>query len=228
MAQDGERPVLPWRLVVGIFLHFAIPAYLLFLLVAFLLSPAAPMPAEARVRWLLAESGLFVGGFILATFAAGLVSAAIDPVLRGLRRQKDARDPNRSAIASQQRARTALARIGTADWDGANARVAAAVERLRRDPWDHADPAGQRLSMDLLEAANAFVPALDSARGAKRAELAGLAAKALDRIADALEQQATERGRLDEGDARTIARLIDLRYGDNGRPVSLEDDSKQD
>ena len=82
--------------------------------------------------------------------------------------------------------------------------------------------------MDLLEAANAFVPALDSARGTKRVGLAELAAQALDRIAGALEQQAAERGRLDEGDARTIARLIDLRYGDNGRPVSLEDDSKQD
>jgi len=214
MAQDEERAVLPWRLVVGIFLHFAIPAYLLFLLIAFLASPATPMPAEARVRWLLGESGLFVGGFILETFAAGLVSAAIDPALRRMRERKQARDPNRAAIASQQRVQKALARIAVADWGDAQARVAVALERLRRDPWDHADPAGQRLSMDLLEAANAFVPALDSARGAKRAELAELAADALDRIADALELQAAERGRLDEGDARTIARLIDLRYGD--------------
>ena len=214
MARNEDRAVLPWRLVVGIFLHFAVPAYLLFLLIAFLISPATPMSAEARVRWLLAESGLFVGGFILATFAAGLVSAAIDPALRGLRRRKQARDPNRAAIASQYRAQTALARIAAADWGDANARVAASVERLRRDPWDHADPAGQRLSMDLLEAADAFLPALHGARGAKRAELAELAAGALDRVADALEQQAAERGRLDEGDARTIARLIDLRYGD--------------
>ena len=73
-----------------------------------------------------------------------------------------------------------------------------------------------------MEAANAFGPALDSARGAKRAELADLAAAALGRIADALEQQAADKSRLDEGDARTIARMIDLRYGDNDRPVSLD------
>jgi len=222
MAQDEERPVLPWRLVVGIFLHFAIPAYLIFLLAAFLLSPAAPVTAEARVRWLLGESGWFVGGFTFATFAAGIVSALIDPLLRRLRRRKQTRDPNRSAIASRQRSQQALARLLAADWGKANAQVAAAVERLKRDPWDHADAAGQRLSMDLMEAANAFVPALDSAHGAKRAELADLAAKALGRIADALEQQATDRSRLDEGDARTIARMIDLRYGDNDRPVSLD------
>jgi len=222
MAQGEERPILPWRLVVGIFLHFAIPAYLIFLLAAFLLSPAAPMGTEARVRWLLGESGWFVGGFVVAIFAAGFVSALIDPALRRLSRRKQARDPNRSAIASRQRSQAALARLISADWGKANPHVAAAVERLKRDPWDHGDAAGQRLSMDLMEAANAFVPALDSARGAKRIELADLAAKALDRIADALEQQAADKSRLDEGDARTIARLIDLRYGDNDPPVSLD------
>jgi len=222
MAEDEERPVLPWRLVVGILLHFAIPAYLLFLLIAFLISPGTAMPAEARVRWLLRESGMFVGGFVLATFAAGFVSALIDLVLRRLRLRTQARDPDRSAIASRQRSRKALARIAAADWGKAHAHVAAAVERLGRDPWDHCDASGQRLSMDLMEAANAFVPALDSARGAKRAELADLAAAALGRIADALEQQAADKSRLDEGDARTIARMIDLRYGDNDRPVSLD------
>lgn len=227
MAQDEERPVLPWRLVVGIFLHFAIPAYLIFLLAAFLLSPAPPMTAETRIRWLLGESGRFVGGFVLATFAAGFASALIDPALRRLRRRKQARDPNRSAIASRQRCRTALDRIAAADWGTASGRVTAAVERLKRDPWDHADAAGQRLSMDLMEAANAFLPALSGARGAKRAELADLAAEALGRIADALEQQAADRSRLDEGDARTIARLIDLRYGDNDRPVSLDPQKEQ-
>ena len=211
MDRDGERPVLPCRLVVGIFL-----------LAAFLLSPAAPVTAEARVRWLLGESGWFVGGFVLATLAAGLVSTMIDAALRRLRRRKQARDPDRPAIASRQRAEAALARIGGADWGKAGAGVAASVHRLAHEPWDHRDPAGQRLSTDLMEAANAFVPALDSARGATHAELANLAAGALGRIADALEQQAADRGRLDEGDARTIARMIDLRYGDNDLPVSLD------
>ena len=228
IGDKEERPVLPWRLVVGIFLHFAVPLYLIALLAAFLFLPNVPAGAEARIRWMLHESALFVIGFIAATIMAGIVTAMLDPMLRRLRRRRQSRDPNRSAIASDDRARVALARIEAADWGKANVRVAAAVARLRRDPWDHGDQAGQRLSMDLMEAANAFVPALASARAPQRAKLADLAANALDRIADALEQQAAEKSRLDEGDARTIARLIDLRYGDNGRPVSLEGGSERE
>jgi len=220
--QDEERPVLPWRLVVGIFLHFSIPLYLIFLLAALLLSPAAPLTAEARVRWLLAQSGWFLGCFLLAMLAAGLASAAIDPALRRLRRRKAARDPDRPAMLSRQSAQAALARIAAAEWGEAAARITTSVQRLGQEAWDHRDPQGQRLAQDLAEVANTFVPALDSARGAKRAELADLAANALDRIAQALEQQAADRSRLDEGDARTIARLIDLRYGDNRLPVSLD------
>lgn len=228
MTQDPEPPVLPWRLIVGIVLHFAIPLYLIALLAAFLFLPNAATTAEQRVRWVLHVSALFVIGFFAALLLAGITAALIDPLLRRLRRRKRARDPNRNAIASQQRAENALVRIERADWGPAGKRVAAAVERLRRDPWDHGSSDGQRLSMDLLEAANAFVPALDSARDRKRGELTDLAATALGRIADALEAQAAERGRLDEGDARTIARLIDLRYGDNVLPDSLEGGSKQD
>lgn len=228
MTRDQDRPILPWRLVVGILLHFAIPLYLISLLAAFLFLPGVPATAEQRVRWVLHTSALFLVGFFVAVLLAGIATALIDPVLRRLRRRKQARDPNRDAIASQQRVGEALARIAAADWGRAGSRVTAAVERLRHDPWDHDSADGQRLAIDLLEAANAFVPALDSARGKARGEVADLAATALGRIADALERQAAERGRLDAGDARTIARLIDLRYGDNVLPDSLEGGSKQD
>ena len=149
IGDKEERPVLPWRLVVGIFLHFAVPLYLIALLAAFLFLPNVPAGAEARIRWMLHESALFVIGFIAATIMAGIVTAMLDPMLRRLRRRRQSRDPNRSAIASDDRARVALARIEAADWGKANVRVAAAVARLRRDPWDHGDQAGQRLSMDL-------------------------------------------------------------------------------
>ena len=222
ISDDEERPILPWRLVVGIFLHFAVPLYLIALLAAFLFLPDVPTTAEARVRWLLRESGLFVVGFAAATILAGMVAAIVDPPLRALRRRKRARDPDQPAFASQKRAQAALARLGAADWGGSGARVTAAIERLSRENWDHRSAEGQRLSQDLAEAANAFVPALESARPARRGELADLAADAIDRIADALEQQHLTKSRLDEGDARTIARLIELRYGGNSRPVSLD------
>jgi hypothetical protein len=222
IRQDDDKPVLPWRLVVGIFLHFAIPLYLIALLAAFLFLPDIPATAEARVRWILRASGLFVAGFAAATILAGMVAAIIDPPLRALRRRKRERDPDQPAFASQKRAEAALALLSAADWGNSAARVTAAVERLSHEAWDHRSPAGQRLSQDLAEAANAFVPALESARPAKRGELADLAAGAIDRIADALERQHADKSRLDEGDARTIARLIELRYGGNSRPVSLD------
>lgn len=222
IRHDDDTPVLPWRLVVGIFLHFAIPLYLIALLGAFLFLPNVPATTEARVRWMLRESGLFVVGFAAATILAGMVAAIIDPPLRAWRRRKRARDPDQPALASQKRAQAALARIAAAEWGNSGARVAAAVERLRREDWDHLNIDGQRLSQDLAEAANAFIPALDSAGATMRDELAELAADAIDRIADALEQQHLTKSRLDEGDARTIARLIELRYGGNSRPVSLD------
>jgi hypothetical protein len=219
---DEETPILPWRLVIGIFLHFAIPLYLIALLAAFLFLPGVPATAEARVRWLLRESGLFLVCFAAATTLAGIVAAMIDPPLRALRRRRRARDPDQPAIASRRRAQAALGRLGAADWGNSGARVTAAVERLSLETWDHHSVEGQRLSQDLAEAANAFTAALESARGTRRGELATLAAGAIDRIADALEQQHADKSRLDEGDARTIARLIDLRYGGNSRPVSLD------
>jgi len=222
IGNDGDMPILPWRLVVGIFLHFAVPLYLIALLAAFLFLPGVPATAEARIQWLLRESGLFVIGFTAATILAGIVAAIVDPPLSALRRRRQARDPNQLILASRKRAQAALARLGAADWGVAGTRVTAALARLSREVWDHGSAEGQRLSQDLAEAANAFIPALDSASGAKRSELADLAAGAIDRIADALEQQHADKSRLDEGDARTIARLIDLRYGGNSRPVSLD------
>jgi hypothetical protein len=222
ISDDDGAPILPWRLVVGIFLHFAIPFYLIALLCAFLFVPGVPVTAEARVQWLLRESGLFVIGFAAATTLAGIVAAMIDPPLRALRRRRLAQDPDRPALASRKRAKAALTRLGTADWGQSGARVAAALTRLGGEPWDHRSAEGQRLSQDLAEAANAFIAALESARGMRRAELADLAAGTIDRIADALEQHHADKSRLDEGDARTIARLIELRYGSNSRPVSLD------
>src|SRR3569623_56899 len=139
IANKKARPVLPWRLVVGIFLHFAVPLYLIALLAAFLFLPDVPTGAEGRIRWILYESGLFVVGFIAATAAAGSITALLDAMLRRLRGRRQARDPGRSAIASHHRAEVALARIEAADWCEAGARVACSVERLRRAPWDHGD-----------------------------------------------------------------------------------------
>ena len=227
-GQDWERPILPWRLVVGICLHFAIPAYLIFLLTGFLLSPVPPDGAEQGVRWILRESGYFLVGFVLATVAGGLIAALVDPPLRAWRRFRRTRDPERAAADSRRQLDTALRRIGAANWGDRSTRIAAAVARLTGGTWHHQDPDAQRLTRDLGEAAEAFVPALQGAQGARRAELAEMSVRAFERIADALEEQQAVKSRLDEGDARTIARLIDLRYGSNRSPVSLDRPEEQE
>jgi HAMP domain-containing protein len=219
---DMERAVLPWRLVVGIFLHFAIPFYFIVLLGAFLLSASPPADIAEGVRWLLRASGWFLGGYALTTLLAGIAAALLDPLLRAIRARRRIRHPDAAARLSERRAAEAIARIGAADWGPAAPRIAAALRHVAAEPWNHADPHGQRLSCDLSDAANAFLPALASARGDKRAEISGLAADAIERIAGAIEQLARDKSRLDEGDARTIARMISLRYGDDARPVSLD------
>jgi len=219
---DKERAVLPWRLVVGIFLHFVIPAYFIFLLGAFLLSSHPPADGEQGVRWLLRESGWFFASYTLTTLLAGMAAALLDPLLRAGRARRRARHPDAAALLSERRAQEAIAQIGAADWGPVTPRIVAALRRIADEPWDHRDPHGQRLSCDLNDASDAFLPALASARGDKRAEISNLAAHAIERIAGAIEQLARDKSRLDEGDAHTIARMISLRYGDDASPVSLD------
>jgi hypothetical protein len=215
VATDGEeeRPVLPWRLVVGVLLHFVIPAYLATIVIAGLLGAPRHASTEALLAFLLDATGAFVGAYVLLIVGAAGAARLLDPPLRRRRAAREAADPRIAANRSQRRVVQALSQAGRLAVGAEAGRVTAAIAAIRESGWHHGDDRFQAMSADLAEATRAFVAAFDTAEPVRRAEIAGLAATALERIAAALAALSAERRRLDEGDARTAARYIDARYG---------------
>lgn len=209
MTSSGP-PILPWRIVVGILLHVIIPAYLLSFLAACFVPPQ-PMSISAVVGRMLVTGEYFLPAYALLTAVAAGTARVVDPRLHRRRAARIARDPR--AIADQSRARvaTAIAALRTLPGD---ARLATALATLDHLPWDHDDARAQDLSRDLASAATAFSSAFRSAPEARRGEVVDLAADSSERIAAAAGALAEERGKLDQGDARTIAGYIAARYAD--------------
>ena len=76
-------------------------------------------------------------------------------------------------------------------------------------------------SAPAVTATDAFVAAFGSAATARQPEIVALAADSYERIAAAAGMLAEERGRLDEGDARTVAGYIAARYANAGSTTPL-------
>ncbi len=212
---EAERPVLPWRLVVGVLLHFVVPAYLLTLLAAWL-SLGAPTheAAHGELEAIVVEvSWRFLVGYALLILIAALFAAALNPVLTRRRARRKVDDPKLAAHRSAARMAEACIRAGRLASGATGEPIAAVAARLRRGAWDHADERDQKLSADLAEAVDAFARAHASAKAEGKQEVATFAAASLTRIAIALDELAEERRQLDRGDALTHARYLDARYG---------------
>lgn len=209
MTTSGP-PILPWRVVAGILLHVIIPAYLLTFLAACFVPPQ-PATVAAIFGRLIVTGEYFLPAYALLTaFAAG-TARIVDPWLHRRRAARLARDPR--AIADQSRARLAGA-VATLRQLPGKARLTTALATLEHLPWDHDDARAQDLSRDLAAAATAFASAFRSAPEARRADVIDLAAESSERIAAAAGALAEERGKLDQGDAQTIAGYIAARYTD--------------
>ena len=199
------RAIPTSRLLVGILLHFCVPAYLIACVAAALLH--APVVADwaavpERMLW---TALWFVPAFLLATIAAAGVGVALD------RRRPRAPDPvaaSREAFAEGWRLLGALA----------VARLDRALAQLGAARWDHSDPRCQRIAADLAAAGRTFAAAHASAAPEGRAAIGELAADSVARLGDAMTALADERRRLDEGDARTVAGYLATRYGDVDSP----------
>ena len=189
------------RLLIGILLHFCVPAYLLFCLAAaFMKHPAVATWGDAPGR-MLWTAAWFGPGFLLAVLGAAGIGTLLD------RRRPAALDAVAGSQASMAKARRMLATLH-------DTRIDAATARLDAQRWDHADPRHQRVAADLLAAARTFATAHNSAPPDGRPTVLGLAADSVERLADAMTSLADERRRLDEGDARTVAGYIAARYRD--------------
>jgi membrane protein implicated in regulation of membrane protease activity len=201
-------PIRPSRFIAGIALHLAIPAYFIWLGVALL--PQLTGSSRDQLATAIGRTSLqFLIIYIIVVIALTLATRALEPTLREARERREARDPRTGAQQSKQRVGAALRAAASL---GNGRSLLLAIQRLDAVPWNHDDPRFQTLSTDLDRTANAFKSALDGAPAANREDLQDLAATTFDRIASAAEQLVEEQRQLDHGDARTIARYIELRY----------------
>lgn len=187
--------------MVGILLHFCVPAYLLAcLLSAFAVPPVVAHGAQVlpRMVW---TGAWFVPAFALITAVSAVAAALID------RRTPVVSDA--AAIAREQVREAAQALAGLHDL-----RLDRALVRIEANAWDWGDPRDQRVAADLAAAARTFAAASASVAPDHRAEVLALAAESVERLAAAGAALAAERRRLDEGDARTVAGYLAARYTD--------------
>ena len=194
------RRISTARLLVGILLHFCVPAYLLFCVAAaFLKMPVVADWAAVPARMLWAAAW-FVPGFLLVAGGAAGAGALVD---RGQPRAPDAVAASRDALAEARRRFAELP----------SRRLERAMATLDAQRWDHAEPAHQRVAADLAAAARTFATAYQSAADGRLA-ITELAADSVERLAGAMTTLGDERRRLDEGDARTVAGYLATRYGE--------------
>ncbi len=217
IVRSGDRRIGSWRIVGGALIHFVVPVYLIGVPVACLLAAPAGASWGAIASNIPAFSAWFLGGYTLFALAATTGAAALDVLFGWRRRHREARDPRFAALASERRVARALSDARRTLGE----RALPLLDALRGPRWDHADDRYQALSLDLERVVATSLAALASAAPERRTEIVGLATDSLARIEGALDELHAERGALDEGDVRTVARYIESRY----RPSDFTGDS---
>ncbi|CAN5646676.1 hypothetical protein BH10PSE14_BH10PSE14_00950 [soil metagenome] len=213
---ESTCAILPWRIVAGILLHFCVPAYLLACLAAGLLVMPRPGSLSDVVARMMLTGGYFLPAYAALIGVSAIGARMLDPLLRRRRAHRLARDPGAIAATSQRHVANAVSRLRGLSAQARSTRLDQAVAALDRLAWDHHDDRFRLLAGDLGTATDAFAAAFASAAPARRAELIALAAESCERLATAVDALAEERGRLDEGDARTVAGYIAARYAAGG------------
>lgn len=208
-SHPTRPPIAAWRIAGGAFLHFAVPAYLVTVLVVTLFNAPSGASASLLARLALGYSAWFLAGYGALALAGTVAAAAIEPALASGRHRRNASDPSVPAAASRLRVTRALAAARALP----GVEVGRLVESLAAPRWDHDDSRFQELSRDLDQVVHAMTTAHASASAQSRPDIADLATRSLERIDTALRDLADDRSRLDHGDARTVARYVENRYG---------------
>lgn len=209
VRRGGKPPISAWRIVGGAFLHFAVPAYLVTVAVVTLFNAPAGAPASELARLALGYSGWFLAGYAALMVIATLAAAAIEPLLSARHRRHDASNIGGGAIDSRVRLTRALADARSLP----NAEIHRLIGSIGAPRWDHDDSRFQALSQDLAQVVQAMSSANATASAQSRPDIIDLATRSLRRIDDALGALTAEQSRLNHGDARTVARYIENRYG---------------
>lgn len=201
-----RRRIPRWKIVGGAFLHFALPVFLL-IVVLDALHLAALDPGKAALRReLLGDMLRLLGIYGVIGGTATLIALAIDRVSTLLAARRTARDPALHSAARLEGALVAARGRFGAGGDAALGVIVAAE-------CDHRDPRHQRIADHLATLVSTACAALDLASAAGRAPIIARTATALASIAG--EAQALAQARAAERDqaAATVAGFIVARYG---------------
>ncbi len=217
----SDRPVLPWRIVAGAFLHFALPAYLI---VGLACGAAGLLGGQTLVE--LAAGALpysvrFVVVYLSLTAIATAAAVMLDPLLRRRRQRRAGSAPD----AAEQQSRRNLAFALAEGRSRLDRNVVSVLDAIASVDWRHEEPAFRSVSADLAQLVRTSVAALSTATPERRQELTAVTTATLTRIVATLRDLQDERGRLDEGDLRTVARYIDSRYPAAAPPPDYAGDS---
>jgi hypothetical protein len=206
---SDDRPILPWRLVAGAFLHFVVPFYLIAVVIDVLLFGPREAGAEAMLRHALVVSPVLLAGYAGVALLATLLAAGIDPVLRRRRERRARSNP----VVMDRRLADRVVRAAELGKGRFGSRADAALAALAAARWEYRHPGHQALARDLLEAVSASTAALASAAPERRAAIAEMAAATIERLANARRELADENAAQDERKARASAGYVEARYG---------------
>ncbi|MDH7637797.1 hypothetical protein [Sphingomonas oryzagri] len=206
---SDDRPILPWRLVAGAFLHFVVPFYLIAIVIDVLLFGPREAGAEAMLRHALAASPALLGGYAGAALLATLLAGGIDPVLRWRRERRSRSNP----AVMDSRLADRVARAAGLGKGRFGPRADAALAALTTAPWQYGHPGHQAIARDLLDTVRASTAALASAPPERRAAIADMATATIERLANARRELADENAAQDERKARAAAGYVEMRYG---------------
>lgn len=206
--QEDElgRPVLPWRLVAGAFLHFVLPFYLVAVVIAVL--HQVPHDAVQLLHLMLRASPMLLAGYAAVAFATTAAAALIDPILRKRRLRRAASDPMRAALHSERRLASAVSQ-GRAMPDP---RAQAALQALAAARWNHRDPRYQALARDLLELVESSVRSLATVSADRRQAMLDMTAVSLEHIAAAQAELTAADAQENETQARIVSGYVEARY----------------
>jgi hypothetical protein len=206
---DEDRPILPWTLTAGAFLHFVVPIYLVATIVDTLLAMPGGASAEAMLRHALPFSGRFLAVYLGIAVVVSLGAAAVDPLLRVRRRRRIRTHPLADARSSGQRLARSVAQ-GRGLFGAQTDAILSAVQAAR---WDHADPRFRALSTDLDDLVRTSAAALSAAAPKRRDEIATTTTRALQHLQDALQDLNRAQEDRQIADAQAVARYVELRHG---------------
>jgi hypothetical protein len=211
-SDPGAPRIAPWKFVAGVMIHLGVPAYLLLLVITFVVYVLEHGTTDGLLALLPRVSLYFVALYAAATVAVTAIAAVTGLIGRARRNRRLAvlgKDP---AIRSTQALSHAVGALGTMTGDPA---VESALNAITHAPWHHDDERFQQVSHDLDKAAGTYASAYASARGEQRQDVSRLTAETLRHFSQKLDDLAQDSAIAATQKAQTMAGYIASKYGND-------------